>query len=406
MKKICKATLVFGILILNLTLSVNAQWECPYWFNIPVLEAVRFKDFNNGIAVGNKILRTNDNGTTWDTVFSDTTMYFEDVAYVDSVTILVVGSNQSNGIIAKSTDDGNTWNTITISNCLFSLSFPSENVGYAGGKNGILYKTTDKGNSWVPMSVGDPNPFNSVYFVNDTVGFIMADSVVLKTINGGNSWSITVLQPFYGFNNGHNISFPSDSIGYLNFQSHIYKTTDMGANWSLYGNTSAIDNYVFSLFFVNDTIGYLCGEFLVAKTIDGGLNWTQQSASPPSSYNFMDSEFDVYFLNQDTGFIVGVYTFYRTTIGGITGVNNYEAKRGLSLYPNPLIQSATISFDYKQNEKYLLRIYNMAGQKVMEKTDISSGQIRIDRKDMTNGLYFFQLQNSKGIIGGGKFIIE
>src|SRR4051812_47214151 len=104
--------------------GVFAQWETIYYPfptpTLPWLNALQFHDFNNGIAVGHKdtwegcILRTKDNGTTWDTAYSTIdTMNFRDVVYTDSATVFTIGDrgyccNNNIGIIAKSIDFGST----------------------------------------------------------------------------------------------------------------------------------------------------------------------------------------------------------------------------------------------------------------------------------------------------------
>jgi len=91
-----------------------------------------------------------------------------------------------------------------------------------------------------------------------------------------------------------------------------------------------------------------------------------------------------------------------------TGINdNYftNTQDNIKIFPNPFSASTTIEFANKKNEKYSLLIYNTTGQLVRKIDNISNGKIRIERDNLTNGLYFFQLRTDSEIIGKGKVII-
>ena len=79
---------------------------------------------------------------------------------------------------------------------------------------------------------------------------------------------------------------------------------------------------------------------------------------------------------------------------------------GIKVYPNPFNAYTTIEFKNLKKEKHTLTIYNSLGQLVRQFDNISNGQIRIERDNLTNGLYFFQLRTDSEIIGNRKFIIE
>jgi len=82
--------------------------------------------------------------------------------------------------------------------------------------------------------------------------------------------------------------------------------------------------------------------------------------------------------------------------------NNYK----IIIYPNPFNNSTLIEFENRKNQKYTLTLYNSIGQIVKQIDNITTGQIRIERDNLTNGLYFFQLRTDSEIVGNRKFIIE
>ncbi len=431
--KMKKQVLKLAIVILSVTVNTDsfAQWETVYFpdtnINLPCLYSVAFRDISNGLTVGYSpiydtlfyirwegyILRTTNNGTNWDTILTIDSIRFNDVVYSDINTAFTVGEHQNEtGIIARSIDSGNTWDTTIISEELDAISFPCNNIGYAVGANGTILKTIDIGINWTTQNSTVSNRLNSVFFINDSTGFAGGGNFILKTINGGYNW---VSQ---GVDSGYvvDIFFPSDSIGYLLTSSqsdvshYVFKTIDCGNSWNLYSTIISNGLYLSSMYFTNDTIGYICGQFQMYKTTNGGLNWNLQSSSPPGMGDmWMDDIMDVFFLNIDTGFIVGNSQFYRTNTGGdtlITIITEIVPHKKIEVYPNPFFEYTLIVFENNKNEKHILTLYNITGQAVKQIDNITTEKIKIEREDLVNGIYFFQLQKNKETIGSGKLIIK
>lgn len=401
-----KKSSILLMFIISLAIRANAQWDNVYFFNLPALMAVDFRDFNNGIAAGYTsdydshgiIIKTADNGTTWDTVLvtlSD--VNFMDIVFVDTTTIVAVGRLDTNltGMIARSTDQGITWDSTLVANSLEAVSFPSDSIGYAGGRNGYIYKTIDKGYSWTSIPTGTSATISSIFFINDTVGFAVQIDSIMKTTNGGVSW---ISQSLSTFNYCSKVFFPSDSVGYLNLQYYsdtmkVYKTVDMGSSWSLTATTHS-EEFLCNMFFANDSVGYVCGYFQVQKTIDGGHTWVEQTSTggfAPGAY-FMDWIGDICFLNADTGFAVGYQVLYRTTVGGVANLtSNFAVQFGISVYPNPVTEHVTI--DYPSNNAegpYCVSIYTLQGQLLLQRR-IRQGKTDIDLAGFDKGIYLLNI---------------
>ena len=94
------------------------------------------------------------------------------------------------------------------------------------------------------------------------------------------------------------------------------------------------------------------------------------------------------------------------TIMAISGVEDHNHESKVRIVPNPFDQTAIIEFENEKNEKSILTLYNAAGQILRQIDNISGGKIRIERGNLMNGLYFFQLRTDSEIIGKGKVIIE
>jgi hypothetical protein len=81
-------------------------------------------------------------------------------------------------------------------------------------------------------------------------------------------------------------------------------------------------------------------------------------------------------------------------------------KNSIKIYPNPFKESTTLSFDNLKKEKHNLSVYNSIGQVILSINSITTGEVKIERTNLTNGLYFFQLRTESQIVGAGKIIIE
>lgn len=202
------------------------------------------------------------------------------------------------------------------------ISFVNENVGYVVGYHEV-YKTVNGANSWI-LSVANifSNGPRLVHFIDQNVGFIAGSSSefdfpikVAKTINGGFSWTITELEGNdQTFSYGRDLYFLDDNIGFLVCNGgSVYRTIDQGLNWERVYNDPGED--FSAIHFPTAAIGFMVPVFgnEIYRTINGGNTW---SAMPLNgNYNMTD----VYFLDSQTGFITCTYSkILKTTDGGLT----------------------------------------------------------------------------------------
>ena len=77
------------------------------------------------------------------------------------------------------------------------------------------------------------------------------------------------------------------------------------------------------------------------------------------------------------------------------------------MYPNPFQTSTTIEIInqniYLNNCEF--KIYDVLGQVVL-KSEIKNQKSEIQRGNLKNGIYFYQLKNENKIIGTGKLMVE
>ncbi len=89
---------------------------------------------------------------------------------------------------------------------------------------------------------------------------------------------------------------------------------------------------------------------------------------------------------------------------GIADLQNTINK--IEVYPNPSNNTTTIRFPNHENKNHTIIIYNTKGQIVSKLENNLGNEFKISIKDWQSGMYFYQINDSKSIVGQGKFIVE
>ena len=210
------------------------------------------------------------------------------------------------------------------------MYFVNENIGFVVGYNGDIYKTTDSGTTWRKLNSGTTLHLHSVYFIDENVGLAsshaMSDcldadcdkgSVLLKTINGGDTWtktyfpeyirilSLKFFDPLNGIAIIHKTDLPNSRDEY------VATTSDGGSNWNLLD--LEIKRYSSGLYFA-DNIAFIAGENnQIFKSTDWGQTW--QTILTPIEPNYGIR--NIYFYNENIGYVDGMTYIYKTIDGGL-----------------------------------------------------------------------------------------
>lgn len=227
------------------------------------------------------------------------------------------------------------WNNLSYDETISQLNsvfFTNENTGYITGYNettpdyaaiGYILKTSDGGNTWSAIKTNSEsiNWLSSVYFSGLNTGYVAGykpetGALLLKTIDGGINWNQITLDTagslrlsaayfkdsYTGYLTGYkNRSFGGEWIG------TIIKTVDGGNSWSESDISNPRDMVLNSISFPEANTGYLAGEILggyisngvLLKTTDGGATWSDNPVSLRCAFK------SIYFTDKNTGFGVG-----------------------------------------------------------------------------------------------------
>jgi len=99
----------------------------------------------------------------------------------------------------------------------------------------------------------------------------------------------------------------------------------------------------------------------------------------------------------------GSYVDTCSTPSGIQEFSN--SLNELNVYPNPF-SNYTILKSSKPLQNATLSIYDVLGKEVKRLQNLNGTEIIINREDINSGMYFYDLIDSKGLIGRGKMIVE
>ncbi|HPN35562.1 MAG TPA: FlgD immunoglobulin-like domain containing protein [bacterium] len=183
------------------------------------------------------------------------------------------------------------------------------------------FTTLPPSEGWERKISGFNREFRDLHFMDENTGVIVGDSLVIRTTDGGETWSS--VYPGTAWINFRGVYFPSATVGYaFGSYDHVAKTTNSGATWSLLGTGSG--HYLNNGFFVTDLLGWVITDAGgITKTTDGGVTWTMQSSGTGRQL------FGIHFVNADTGMVVGDRIILRTTNGGANWTTVHTDSTGL-----------------------------------------------------------------------------
>jgi photosystem II stability/assembly factor-like uncharacterized protein len=281
-KSIANTYFLLGFFVIgHLSLSAQEQWKIVYMNRSPnVFYNITFSDSLNGYVVGQGgiMIKTNDGGTTWDSINSGTNQTLYSVQFANKNIGYACGYN---GTIIKTNDAGKTWvlqKTLT-TDYLQIIKVISTDTVYAFGQHGRILKTSDGGKTWITLKKITFNDIACIHFYNSKNIILVSDSwadssIIYSTVNAGLKWKKVSNGNFYI----NEFSFINSDTGYaIEYFDIILRTTDSCKTWK---PIHTIKNGLYktrlsSIQFSDKITGYVAGDNTLLKTSDGGITWTK-----------------------------------------------------------------------------------------------------------------------------------
>lgn len=260
---------------------------------------------------------------------------FDDVFFLNETT-----GWAANGFFAavyKTTDGGLTWNEqlteADLGGAFYfrNIEFLNENIGFVGTLNSSFLKTTDGGENWTTVTNIAPNPpaICGLNAVNDSTiygcGAFFGPAFIIKSTDAGNNWTHTDMSAFATAL--VEVLFIDELVGYAGGQNNngavLLKTIDGGTTWSEIYNSNIPGEYVWKLqplatdnnimFGAVSSVAPHLGKLI--KSGDAGDTW--------QSFNAPETDIQaVGFITEQKGWMGGHTTgFYETNDGGVTWTN-------------------------------------------------------------------------------------
>ncbi len=289
-------------------------------------------------------------------------------------------------------------------------------------------KTTDGGASWTSLDMSAyAETLVDVYFENENIGIatggsgksLNGDAVTLRTKDGGLNWTEvhrTAKEEGISGQWGWKISFPTPDVGYISIEyadnkndrpAKVLKTVNGGRSWSeLYISGSTDKLGLQSVGFITEDVGWASGRGTSSVTVDGGQTWQiLADYSPSTGEGQLDGNVNRIFVVCDTlAYAVGrrVYKFSGQTVD--TAVEEVvPLPRSFTLdqnYPNPFSATTTIDYTLHRDVDVRIEVYTLKGRRVKRLLDERQAQgsysVEWDGRDeaggrLTAGTYFYLL---------------
>lgn len=316
---------------------------------------------------------SNDNGKNWSTFtlgIEDKSNILADGIVLPNNTILI-GGVSSWAWIARSIDDGKSWDdlnigyyaslmklTVSNNNTIFALTGWYEHSGIHFGTEYII-RSTDNGNSWKEVFhlrnyTYDFEWFTSLSCDHNGNVFVSSDKGLYRSTDNGNNWK--KIDSLSNHTNFKNFAYNKTGSIYANNNKGIFKSLDNGNIWNLIEPTDQVQ-----------ALGIDDDGYLYVGTVGLGIIRSAQtttSVSEPSEV--LPKQF---VLSQN--------------------------------YPNPFNPSTVINYKVPKTSHVQLIVYDLLGREVatLINKEQSPGSYKVefdgrrtaDRQQLPTGIYFYRL---------------
>lgn len=354
------------IMVAALTLApalANAQWSAVRFDSSNTFTTAHAVTANDVFVIGrtpayeNFLLRSDDGGTTWDSIGINTAsddFQMSEISFAD-VNNGYLGGRRNNIYqnLQKTTDNGATWTDVTpdstVVEAISALHFISPLQGWATCQQ-TLYITVNGGTSWTPVALSFIP--QDIYFVDALVGYAAggdpnsAPALVMKTTDGGLTWTQSLLNTdqnvFVNSNNNLNIVDANTIFVNQEWTNKLYRTLDAGATWDTIVCDSA--QQIIDFHFNSADSGHVLTSLgQLFYTNDAGATWNLAYSAEWGLYGPSVYFFSLTF-SQGVGYVCGSSGLIKRFDYNPLGMTDDLTPVGsMRIYPNPCYGAQNIT---------------------------------------------------------------
>jgi photosystem II stability/assembly factor-like uncharacterized protein len=392
--------------------NISGEWEeLNNGIHARRIEAIEFTSTGSILVISlGTCFRSTDFGNSWTVVELESNIRVYPYSPILSTSrgvifIAACFDNYSECGLLRSTDDGVTWERISVLSNYYAIYEITE--GSCGDilvatAYGDIYRSTDNGDCWYKV-VSSHNQLEITALAADDLGnYYAAQDTSLLISQNGITWKEFTMSRGYAshesisIDNRNEIYFGSSSDG-------VYHSTDYGRTWNLLNN-GLFEKYVISTTSDdsgNVVLGTSKGIFRLA---DSSNSWIWFSKGFPNTFamslSFSQNNF-LFAGTQDFGMYRSIDPLEKRipiidqppTIN----INNFLLYQN---YPNPFNDQTIIRYKVPFYSEIKIRIYNILGQMI---TTLFSGTLTEGvysanwiPKVQSSGLYFCLMSATSG----------
>jgi photosystem II stability/assembly factor-like uncharacterized protein len=317
-----KFTILLGICLHLFSSNVWSQFtkiNIPYKVDFSGINANSVYQYLGGTTA---LYKSSNGGLTWDSTYAvdDQFKKYLQVNEMASLVIDASGTGYMCGLsyigntaaVFKTVNNGATWTNVYADNfdtwprICNDVKVDKNGVIYMCGEYGRLFKSSDGGKSWISYNSGVSASLKQIALADASTGFVAAQNYILK-------FNTAFAQASYIYFSGKNmnsVSFPSATVGYVAADDMLYKTVNGGTSWvPLTVNFADLGPFLKTEFTSVDT-GYVLSKNYVFKTTNGGSSWEKMQFKNSTLTN-------LHFSSASKGFLCGkAGALYKTNNGG------------------------------------------------------------------------------------------
>lgn len=361
--------------------------------------SISLADNNRLVAggTGGNIFLSDDGGETWTpSMLHSYSSHIPQVAMKGELGYAV----DANGIIFKSTDNGENWFEITNTfSHLRCVSIFDESRVFFGGQSEMLHEHKNGLWSVIPYIVGN-HWLRQIYFQDEMNGFVVGDGGrAYKTPNNAYGWYLMNMRTTMNLTG---IYFPTADTGYCSgFGSTLLKTVDGGVVWESVYSGPSIDFW--QVYFFTNDYGYVSGsEGQILMTSDGGQTWIPEETNCDVPLRGF-----CYIPELDRLLVGGWYgkVLYKDIA---TSANDQQSgvfkSVSIQAYPNPFDGFVSLEISGLHSSDNRLIVLNAINQEVKGFDGVQNGKLLIDLTGSPSGTYYYNLISKGQSLASGKLI--